>query len=269
MYAQCPACLTTYKVTPAQLAARGGVVRCGICSAIFHAERRLLQVPSKASAEKVAVADEKSPAAKKDRRRRGGKNKSATSRHHREPIKSARASLADDAAIPTITELSGRGRPYRRWRTVLWGFGDVLLLVLLAGQFVFFYPDELAADPSWRPQIVKFCRYTGCELRPRQDVARIELLQTSIAPHPQYENALRIRTTLVNRASFPQAYPWMEVSLTSNAGTVLARRTFSPSQYLEAPAVSPLTPNVVATTLVDVTNPDGKAVGYEIRLVTP
>jgi predicted Zn finger-like uncharacterized protein len=268
MYAQCPACLTTFKVTPAQLAARGGVVRCGICSVIFHAERRLLQVPAEATTEKVGGANEKS-ATKKDRRRRGGKNKSASARHHREPLRSDGASIDDDAAIPTVTELSGRTRPYWRWHTVFWGFGDVLLLALIIGQFVFFYSDELAADPSWRPRIVEFCRYTGCELRPRQDVAQIELLQTSVAPHPYYANALRIRTTLVNRASFPQAYPWMEVSLTSNAGTVLARRTFSPSQYREAPALGVLTPNVVATTLLDVTNPEVAAVGYEIRLVTP
>ena len=145
----------------------------------------------------------------------------------------------------------------------------MLLLVLLAFQFVFFYRDELAMTPAWRPWVVEFCRYADCELRPQQDIARIELLQTTIAPHPQYENALRIRTTLVNRASFRQAFPWLEVSLTNNAGAVLARRTFAPAQYLEMPSSEVLIPNVVATSLLDVTNPDGKAVGYEIRLVTP
>jgi hypothetical protein len=100
-------------------------------------------------------------------------------------------------------------------------------------------------------------------------MALIELLQTSIAPHPKYENALRIRTTLVNRAAFAQAYPWMEISLTNNAGAVIARRAFTPAQYLETPTTGALTPNVVAATLLDVTNPDGKAVGYEIHLVTP
>ena len=35
------------------------------------------------------------------------------------------------------------------------------------------------------------------------------------------------------------------------------------------PLEGALTPNVVATALLDVTNPDGNAVGYEIRLVTP
>jgi hypothetical protein len=61
----------------------------------------------------------------------------------------------------------------------------------------------------------------------------------------------------------------MEVSLTSNAGDVIARRIFSPIQYSETPLEGALTPNVVATALLDVINPDGKAVGYEIRLVTP
>ncbi|MHB8623189.1 MAG: zinc-ribbon and DUF3426 domain-containing protein [Sulfuricaulis sp.] len=266
MYAQCPACLTTYKVTPAQLAARGGVVRCGICSAIFHAEQRLLQAVAQDDAEKVSLVEDKSPTNKKNRRRHSDKNQIAASRRRRQSTKSA---APEELAIPTVTEFSGRARPDRRWRTVLWGFGDLLLLALLAGQFVFFYTDELAANPSWRPRIAQFCRHTGCELHAQQDVTQIDLLQTSIAPHPQYENALRIRATLVNRAAFAQAYPWMEVSLTNNAGSVIARRTFSPSQYLEAPATGALTPNVVATTLLDITNPEGKAVGYEIRLVTP
>ncbi len=65
MYAQCPACLTTFKVTPAQLTARGGMVRCGICSAIFHAKQRLLQVSPTPGAEATAPPREETVAAKK------------------------------------------------------------------------------------------------------------------------------------------------------------------------------------------------------------
>ncbi len=269
MYVQCPACLTTFKVTLAQLEVRGGLVRCGICSSIFQAEERLLQMPPPASPEAAATAQEETPSSKKHRRKRAEKSRRRTDRRRSDKIKSLNSKLAKEADIPTITELSGLVRPRFRWSAVFWGMGDVLLLVLLAVQFVFFYRDELAMNPAWRPWVVEFCRYADCELRPQQDIARIELLQTTIAPHPQYENALRIRTTLVNRAAFRQASPWLEVSLTSNAGTVLARRTFAPAQYLETPAADVLIPNVVATTLLDVTNPDGKAVGYEIRLVTP
>jgi hypothetical protein len=190
-------------------------------------------------------------------------------RRRRTRIEPALTTNAEDAAIPTVTELEVIVKPRSFWRSFFWSLGNLALLFLLAGQIIYFYHDELAADPSWRPVVREFCDHAGCELRPRQDIARIELLQTSIAPHPKYANALRIRATLVNRATFAQAYPGMEISLTSNAGNVLARRTFAPAQYLEPLASSALTPNVVATALLDVTNPDGKAVGYEIRLVTP
>lgn len=266
MYTRCPACLTTFKVTPAQLAARGGMVRCGICSAVFHAEQRLLQVPSEAKPAKTA---EEIAATKNDKRRSAVKTRRRSARRRSDKLRSIDEKLAHEAGIPVITKQPLFTRPRLRVSSLFWGFGSLALLMLLAGQFVYSYRNELATIPSWRPYLVDICLYAGCELRPLRDVGRIELLQTSIAPHPQYENALRIRATLVNRAAFRQAYPQMEVSLTSSAGDVIARRIFSPIQYSETPLEGALTPNVVAMALLDVTNPDGKAVGYEIRLVTP
>ncbi|GAB4512875.1 MAG: hypothetical protein Tsb0026_17070 [Sulfuricaulis sp.] len=266
MYTQCPACLTTFKVTPAQLEARGGMVRCGICSAIFHAEQRLLQVQPETRPAKTA---QEAVAAKNDKRRSTVKNRRRSGRRRRDKLQAIDEKLAHETDIPTITKQTLFARPRLRVSPLLWGFGSFMLLIVLAIQFVYFYRHELATVPSWRPWLVDICLYAGCELRPLRDIARIELLQTSIAPHPQYENALRIRATLVNRAAFRQPYPQMEVSLTSNAGNVIARRIFSPIQYSETPLEGALTPNVVATALLDVTNPDGKAVGYEIRLVTP
>jgi predicted Zn finger-like uncharacterized protein len=266
MYTQCPACLTTFKVTPAQLEVRGGMVRCGICSTIFHAEQRLLQVPPETKPAKTA---QEAAAAKNDKRRPAVKTRRRTGRRRSDKLRTIDEKIAHEAGIPTITKQPLFTRPRLRISSLLWGFGSLVLLMLLASQFVYSYRNELATIPSWRPWLVDICLYAGCELRPSRDVGRIELLQTSIAPHPQYENALRIRATLVNRAAFRQAYPRMEVSLTSNAGDVIARRIFSPIQYSETPLEGALTPNVVATALLDVTNPDGNAVGYEIRLVTP
>ncbi len=266
MYTQCPACLTTFKVTPAQLAVRGGMVRCGICTAIFHAEQRLLQ--AKPEPEPADAAPAATPPPETDKRR-AGKNRRRSGRRRSDKLRLLDKKLAEESAIPTVTRQPLFGHPRRRSSAVLWGLGSFALLLLLAGQFVYFYRNELATLPAWRPWLVDICLYAGCELRPLRDVGRIELLQTSIAPHPKYENALRIRATLVNRAAFRQAYPQMEVSLTSSAGHVIARRAFAPIQYSETPLEGALTPNVVATALLDITNPDGKAVGYEIRLVTP
>lgn len=266
MYTQCPACLTTFKVTSAQIEARGGMVRCGICSAVFHAEQRLLQVPP---ATEPARTPEEIAATKNDKRRAAVKTRRRSPRRRSDKLRAIDEKLAHEAGIPVITKQPLFAHPRTRARSVFWGLGSFALLLLLAGQFVYFYRNELATIPEWRPWLVDICLYAGCELRPLRDVGRIELLQTSIAPHPQYENALRIRATLVNRAAYRQAYPAMEVSLTSSAGDVIARRIFSPIHYSETPLEGALMPNIVATALLDVTNPDGKAVGYEIRLVTP
>lgn len=42
MQTRCPACTTTFRITPEQLAARGGKVRCGRCQQIFDANAHLL-----------------------------------------------------------------------------------------------------------------------------------------------------------------------------------------------------------------------------------
>ena len=268
MHTQCPACRTIFKVTSAQLEARGGMVRCGICSAVFHAEQRPLPAAPKPK-QAEAMPPQEPGVTKKDKIRRSGKNRRRSGRRRIDKLRTIDEKLAREAGIPTVTKQPLFARPRFHSASLLWGLGGLALLMLLAGQFVYFYRNELATLPAWRPYLVDVCLYAGCKLQPMRDISKIELLQTSIAPHPQYENALRLRATLVNRAAFRQDYPWMEVSLTSNAGNVIARRTFSPIQYSETPLEGVLTPNVVATALLDVTNPDGKAVGYEIRLVTP
>ena len=58
----------------------------------------------------------------------------------------------------------------------------------------------------------------------------------------------------------------MQLTLTDSGGHVLARRTIAPNDYLEQPATvdAQMAPNVAVGALLDVTNPDSKAVGYQI-----
>src|SRR3989344_5873921 len=103
MYTQCPACLTTFKVTPAQLEAQGGMVRCGICSAVFHAEQRLLQVkPDSSQAE--AVLPQEPEATKKDKSRRSGKSRRRSGRRRIDKLRTIDEKLAQEASIPTVTK---------------------------------------------------------------------------------------------------------------------------------------------------------------------
>lgn len=50
MLTRCPSCTTTFKVTPEQLKARAGKVRCGKCQSVFNALDSLVEVPAAAPA---------------------------------------------------------------------------------------------------------------------------------------------------------------------------------------------------------------------------
>ena len=250
MHTRCPQCQTIFHVTPAQLEARAGLVRCGICASAFQADQNLVEaLPNNRNLARASTTDE-------------------TTRT--DPIERAATGQPDGPAddLPLMNEFP-LAPERRRTPTTVWLLGGVLLLVLLAAQVAYFYAPQLARDARLKPWLALYCERTGCDLKPPRGTSSIELVQTSVAPHPRYENALRLSAVLVNRAEQAQPYPIMEVSLTDSEGQVLTRRSFAPTQYLESPVPhDALTPNVAVRARLNVTNADGRAVGYEIRLVT-
>lgn len=268
LYTQCPSCETTFALTPAQLEAREGLVRCGFCSAVFRADQYL-----------------RPPPGSREGRARNGDLATAPGPHRREPEQNqgretAPESIADislerdstpqpDEFVTTALAKALTGGRSRRRRTMLWFLGVVLLLALLGGQVVFFYATELSRFQQFRPWVIWACERLGCEIRPRQNVGLIDILGTNVARHPTQARALRIRTSLVNRADFTQPYPRMEVTLTNQTGAVVGRRTYSAREYLKTPGAVArgMAPHVVLEGLLDIKNPDPRPGGYEIRLL--
>lgn len=240
MYTQCPECNAIFALTQEQLAACGGLVRCGQCAAVFRADERLFDtLPESVTPSPAAPA--RAPVMYGPRRE-------------------------DDPTIPTVTE-----RPVRRISRFMWTFGSTLLLFVLVAQAAYFYRNELASYPQLRPWLQRACVYAGCELRAPQDVARVELLEAQVAPSQEYENVLSITASLVNHARYMQPFPLMEVSLLDSNGVTLARRIFTPQQYLDSArrADAGMVPNHTVAASLQITLPDKRAVGYEIQLVAP
>ncbi|MCZ6731680.1 MAG: zinc-ribbon and DUF3426 domain-containing protein [Gammaproteobacteria bacterium] len=263
----CPACGTTFALTSAQLKARKGLVRCGHCSEVFRGDRHL--VDTSPSEKKTQKRDTTKQTPKPKQKKALKQKESPTKR-----VKSARrgdddpgSSLEEEFVSADVAQLlSGK----RRWRVapLVWLIGTAALSVVLVGQIAYFYPTELARYPQLAPVVTRVCASLGCEVQAKQDVGLIELLRTTVAPHPKQEQALRVRAALVNRAEFPQPFPLMEITLTNSAGEVVARRTFSPTEYLKSADVGDnMVPNVVVDSLLDISNPDPKPGGYEIRLL--
>ncbi|MEK7840525.1 MAG: DUF3426 domain-containing protein, partial [Pseudomonadota bacterium] len=102
-----------------------------------------------------------------------------------------------------------------RRRARAWAALAILLVLVFANQIVYLNSIALARHAELAPWMEPYCAWLGCALKPPPDVARIEL-ETSIAPHPRFANALRIRADLVNRADHRQPLPRMEVTLTDS-----------------------------------------------------
>lgn len=256
---KCPACETTFALSPEQLAARDGLVRCGRCSIVFRADRYLVAAKRTRSKSRAPRTAAKTAASKPARRPPAPPRAVAPAPAQLEP--------QPEFLSPLLARLLGGRRPSYAL-PLLWGVGTLALALALAAQGVFFYASELADYRALRPWVTAACQHLGCEIRPRQDVAAIELLRTSVAPHPEEANALRIRIAMVNRAAFTQPYPLLEFSLTDSAGTVVARRTFAVHHYVRGnDALTGMIPHVVVEGTLDVTNPDSRGGGYEIRLV--
>jgi predicted Zn finger-like uncharacterized protein len=245
-YTQCPECGVYFRITVKQLAARQGLVRCGECSAVFRADERLY---------------DKLPAnARRISRAKAAKGNKPAPRRAARPRPEPRAPSVSPLILETAPKPGRAGR-------ILWSAASVGLAVLLAGQLVWLYRAELAAQPPLTEYVAMFCEQLGCELPSAHDLHRVEF-ETSMAPHPRYENALRLRAELINRSARPQPFPRLEVTLTDSAGAVVARRGFAPRLYL-APAVAngEMGTNIAHHVALDLTNPDNRAVGYEVRLL--
>jgi predicted Zn finger-like uncharacterized protein len=258
MYTRCPQCRTTFAVSDEQLQARGGVVRCGECHHVFRADRFLMD--SLPVAGKPARVSAKPAVTSSVSTKTGPRQATeADSEKFTEKLKHP---------LPTLDELLW-GKKRSRIRPVFWAAGNLFVLMLLGTQLVYFYSTQLAAVPELRPYIKSACVRLGCIIRPQVDAGLIELTNTRISPHPKYLRVLRLRATLINRASFSQPYPLMEVTLSNRRGALVGRRTFRPEEYLRKKVDTDdfMVPNVIIRAEIEFTNPARQPEGFEIRLL--
>lgn len=184
-----------------------------------------------------------------------------------QPVRAGTPERRSISATRTATDVKLVEIPYPRpMKTVAWALGAVLLLLGIVWQAREFYLTDLAKVPWMRAPLITFCEYTSCTVPPRTDIKSIDLVSTSVDPHPVTPGALRVSANLVNRAKFEQQFPPLEVTLTDREGNTVGRRTYLPHEY-RVGLTGHMAPNVVERVDLDLAQPAESAVGYEIQLV--
>jgi predicted Zn finger-like uncharacterized protein len=302
MLTRCPSCATTFRISPEQLKARQGRVRCGKCRNVFNALETLVEEPPKVAppaeaaqnpralpmpapeqAVPAAPATQTPAEAAPDARAAvppaptfsGDAHPASRPPEEQEP--SAATAAPDDAGEPEMLvdfepafESLLTEEPRRRaWP---WVLASLLALSALALQAVLHFRVDLAVQfPEAKPALQLLCTYVGCDLPLPRKVELVAIESSDLHPDPADPAQLQLVATLKNRAGFTQAYPHLELTLTDTADKALLRRALAPADYLpkDKPATAGFAANGDLAVSLTLAVTDLAPVGYRLYVFYP
>lgn len=144
------------------------------------------------------------------------------------------ADTAADEAAPTEPAPSF-ARPRRgpaRGFSVVFGGGSVVLAALAVIQLAVIFRSELMVHwPQSRLLLVDLCSVFRCTVAWPTQADQLAVIGTELQAIAGTD-ALELTAVVRNRAAFRQALPAVEVTLTDSRNRALARKVFSPADYL-------------------------------------
>ena len=289
MLTRCPHCQTAFRVTPDQLKARQGRVRCGRCQTVFDAIEALEDDSAAAVAPEPEAAVPPAQTLARELSADQGVPVAATN-----PIPAAAledippATVADrmgersaaDAVEVRAEELGlpeamtglepqlHEGKARRRaWP---WVTGILLAVLGLGLQAVVQLRVELAVlYPGIKPTLLAVCEALGCEVPLPQKIDLIGIETSDLHPDPGGDGRLQLVAGLRNRAPFAQPWPQLEITLTDMADQALVRRVFAPAEYLPADAARFFAANFEQAIHLGLEAPGVPAAGYRLYVFYP
>ena len=262
MVTHCPVCSTVFRVTPPQLQAHQGQVRCGRCMTVFDGFGTLATLPDRQPEEPAAakvspgqavsdgegvkpLAEPAAPASPPPPAMGSAATAEAAPSGISDPVAEAFAVAASEPAPQTApfdhpSTLEAASEPVetaaaRPGTSRSWAAAAALMLAILAAQAGYVYRGELVAHyPGLKPVFARLCDMAGCTVplpqRPQLIVIEASDLQVEDQLRP---GVIQLTATLRNHAGYAVGYPALDLVLTNTKQHTLARRIFAPAEYIE------------------------------------
>lgn len=219
---QCPQCGTRFKVTGAQLDAHDGLVRCGRCHEVFDAGKHLHD--DEPSPQLSLPIEPESPTGETDLTPILN-----VPELEEEPITLAQQVQFVEELTDEVLEMPPR-KP--SWTAI---FAAFLLMLVLLAQSVYFFRIEIGTSlPGLKPLLEDYCTLLECTVALPQKADLIVIESSELESDPNLNNVVTLHALVHNRAPYAQAYPSLELTLTSAQDQPIARRVFLPADYLKA-----------------------------------
>ena len=296
----CAHCNARFRVTPQQLNARQGQVRCGRCSQVFNGFQNLERFPDDDTGGRLVSEHE---------RREAGEPHPAPTPATAPPGAAEPVDLPIfDEQPPAAAPAAGRVAPpvplepapqafqasvppppkRRRWLrhepditldmdppdppARAWRFAVALALVVLALEAAYAWRGPIAQRyPVLRPTMEAACGYLGCTVPYSREESLLKLEDSELLEVPGKPNEIALGARVRNLASVAQEYPHLELTLTDLTGQAAVRRVLRPTDYLGRPlSYGEVIPAGVEVALqLRLETPRLKATGYQLLLFYP
>ena len=295
----CAHCRARFRVTPQQLNAKQGQVRCGSCQKVFNGFEALERFPdddtggrllaakeAEERAQRESVADVKAlpedmpeiesidqaPAVPAPAAPAPEATAPATEAHEPPPAPAptieASAPRAKLRPLQEFTlEVEPAKPPSRAWR-----FGVVLAVLVLAAELAYAWRAPIAQRyPAVRPAFESVCARLECSVPYARDEGQLKLEDSELLEVPGKPNEIALGARIRNLASVAQEYPHLELTLTDLTGQAAVRRVLRPTDYLGRPVAmgEVIGPGVEVALQMRLETPRVKATGYELLLFYP
>ena len=287
----CTGCGARFRVTPQQLNAKQGQVRCGRCRTVFNGFEALERFPDDDTGARLLAAREAAE--------RASDPMPAVAALPFEDLPDietlqpaplpARASqpapVEEPAPVPSTPlratrtgpsmarpDLTLPAPPRANPPARAWAFGAALLAVVLGAEMAYAYRAPLAQRyPVLRPYLESVCGVAGCTVAWSREEAMLKLEDSELLEVPGRPSEIALGARIRNLAPVAQEYPHLELTLTDVTGQAAIRRVLRPTDYLGRPAtgVDTIAPGAELSLQLRLDTPRIKATGYELLLFYP
>jgi predicted Zn finger-like uncharacterized protein len=263
----CPACETQFLLTKEHLKAYKGKVQCGNCEHIFNAKNRLTEISDdiqSAAEYQASIKSSANETLQDSTQTIEGKPIDAVLNNVLESVPSLQDLTSnqednnayfDESTIETTPEIieAYAAEPIHapieiedlttdvrfskpKIKPNYWLiFGSLFLAILASLQTLYAMRTQIAAEyPQFKPLLVQACAALRCEINLPKNIDLLTIDDSDMQEDEEHENVIKFSSLLINNASYVQAYPDIELTLTATDDQPVIRRLIKPSEYLKA-----------------------------------
>jgi len=164
-----------------------------------------------------------------------------------------------------------RRAPPSRSHTGRWFVASLVAALLLAGQLLHHYRDDLAADPLWGEGVRSLYARLGMELQPNWPLAAYEIGNRKAQVENPAQAALDIVAEIAVTGDRPVGLPLLRVTLLDRWSNITGSGVFGPEDYLaeRLPASSTHAPGTLIPVRLRLQDPGDRVTGYDLDICLP